>query len=239
MSWFSRIFATNKIGHELILSPEQLQIFKAWQKLPAADLHCSHRRSRYVVVDVEASGLDTSKDRLIAIGALALVDGTIDFNDAFQVVLRQDQVSSNANILIHGIGGSTQRAGVDPVEALLSFLCYIGNSPLVAYHAFFDQAMIDKAMGDYLGTELGQTWIDLAWVLPGLFDFTTGNRVELDDWLELFGIDNFLRHNAVSDAYATARLLQVIVAAAVNQGANSPRSLIKMETARRRLYESL
>lgn len=239
MSWFSRIFATNKVGPEIILPPEQQQLFNAWRQLPAADLNCSHRRSRYVVVDVEASGLDTSKDHLISIGALALVDGMIDFNDAFQVVLRQDQVSSNENILIHGIGGSTQSAGVDPVEALLSFLCYIGRSPLVAYHAFFDQAMIDKAMGDYLGTELGQTWIDLAWVLPSLFDFQTGTRVELDDWLELFGIDNFLRHNAVSDAYATARLLQVVVAAAVHQGADSPGSLIKMETARRRLYESL
>ena len=128
---------------------------------------------------------------------------------------------------------------MDPVEALLSFLRYIGKSPLVAYHAFFDQSMIEKAMGDYLGMELGQTWIDLAWVLPGLFDYQTGARVELDDWLELFGIDNFLRHNAVSDAYATARLLQVVIAAAIQQGADSPGSFIKMEKARRRLYESL
>ena len=99
--------------------------------------------------------------------------------------------------------------------------------------------MIEKAMGDYLGMELEQTWIDLAWVLPGLFDYQTGARVELDDWLDLFGIDNFLRHNAVSDAYATARLLQVVIAAAIQQGADSPGSFIKMEKARRRLYDSL
>lgn len=239
MAWFSRLLAINKARQEVILSPEQRQLIKAWRQLPATDLDLSHRRSRYVVVDVEASGLDTNKDHLISIGALALVDGMIDFNDAFQVVLRQDQVSSSENILIHGIGGTTQSAGEDPVEALLAFLRYIGNSPLVAYHAFFDQAMIDKATGDYLGMELGQTWIDLAWVLPSLFDFQTGNRVELDDWLELFGIDNFLRHNAVSDAYATARLLQVVVAAAIQQGADSPESFIKIEKARRRLYESL
>jgi len=239
MAWFSRIFAKNQARQELVLSPEQRQIIKAWRKLPASDMDSSHRRSRYVIVDVEASGLDTSKDRLISIGALALVDGMIDFNDAFQVVLRQDQVSSIENILIHGIGGSTQSTGVDPVEALLSFLCYIGKSPLVAYYSFFDQAMIEKAMGEYLGIGLEQTWIDLAWVLPGLFDYQTGARVELDDWLELFGIDSFLRHNAVSDAYATARLLQVAIAAAIPKGADSPGSFIKMEKARRRLYESL
>jgi DNA polymerase-3 subunit epsilon len=239
MAWFSRIFAMNKAEQEVVLSPEQRQLIKAWHDLPAADLDCSHRRSRYVVVDIEASGLDTNKDHLISIGALALVDGMIDFNDAFQVVLRQDQVSSNENILIHGIGGLTQSAGMDPVEALLAFLRYIGKSPLVAYHAFFDQSMIEQAMGDYLGMQLGRTWIDLAWVLPGLFDYQTGARVELDDGLELFGIDNFLRHNAVSDAYATARLLQVVIAAAIQQGADSPGSFIKMEMARRRLYDSL
>jgi DNA polymerase-3 subunit epsilon len=239
MAWFSRIFASHNSQQEVILSPEQQQAIKAWQQLPAFDLDCLHRRSRYVVVDIEASGLDTTKDRLISIGAMALVDGKIDFKDAFQVVLRQDQVSSNENILIHGIGGLTQSEGMDPVEALLAFLRYIGKSPLVAYHAFFDQSMIEKAMGDYLGIELGQAWIDLAWVLPGLFDFQIGSRVELDDWLELFGIDNFLRHNAVSDAYATARLLQVVIAAAIQQGADSPGSFLKMEKARRRLYESL
>jgi DNA polymerase-3 subunit epsilon len=239
MAWFSRIFANQNAQQEVILSPEQRQVITAWQQLPAADLDCLHMHSRYVVVDIEASGLDTNKDHLISIGAMALVDGKIDFKDAFQVVLRQDQVSSNENILIHGIGGLTQSKGMDPVEALLAFLRYIGKSPLVAYHAFFDQSMIEKAMGDYLGMELGQTWIDLAWVLPGLFDFQTGARVELDDWLELFGIDNFLRHNAVSDAYATARLLQVVIAAAVQQGAVSPGSFIKMEKARRRLYDSL
>ncbi len=239
MAWFSRFFANNKARQEVILSPEQRQHINAWRQLPAADLDCAHRRCRYVIVDVEASGLDTDKDHLISIGALALVDGMIDFNDAFQVVLRQDQVSSHENILIHGIGGLTQSAGMDPVEALLAFLQYIGKSPLVAYHAFFDQAMIEKAMGDYLGMELEQTWIDLAWVLPGLFDYQTGARVELDDWLDLFGIDNFLRHNAVSDAYATARLLQVVIAAAIQQGADSPGSFIKMEKARRRLYDSL
>ncbi|MBL8414180.1 MAG: 3'-5' exonuclease [Propionivibrio sp.] len=239
MAWFSRIFASHNAQQEVILSPEQQEVIKAWQQLPAVDLDCSHMHSRYVIVDIEASGLDTDKDHLISIGAMALVDGKIDFKDAFQVVLRQDQVSSNENILIHGIGGLTQSAGMDPVEALLAFLRYIGKSPLVAYHAFFDQSMIEKAMGDYLGMELGQTWIDLAWVLPGLFDFQIGTRVELDDWLELFGIDNFLRHNAVSDAYATARLLQVVIAAAIQQGADSPGSFLKMEKARRRLYESL
>jgi len=237
MSWFSRILGA-KARPEVILSSEQRQALEAWQALPDADLHCMHNRARYVVVDVESSGLNMKKDRLISIGAVALVDGQMDFNDAFQVVLRQDRVSTHENILIHGIGGSAQSEGVEPVEALLAFLGYIGKAPLVAYHAFFDQALIDKAMSEYLGMELEQVWIDLAWVLPDFFRFRMDGRVALDDWLQHFEIENILRHNAVSDAYATAKLLQIAIAHGTHKGADSPASFIKIEKARRWMHES-
>jgi len=198
----------------------------------------THLNTRYVVVDVETSGLDMKKDRLISIGAVALTDGKMDFSDAFQVVVRQDRISTHENILIHGIGGSAQSEGVDPAEALLLFLQYIGKAPLVAYHAFFDQSMIDKALVEYLGVKLEQSWIDLAWVLPDFFQFRTDGRVPLDDWLQLFEIENILRHNAVSDAYATAKLMQVAVAAGNKKGADSPSSFLKIEKARRWMYES-
>lgn len=213
-------------------------MLEGWQNLPATDLHRLHNRGRYVVVDVESSGLNMKKDRLISIGAVALIDGHMDFNDAFQIVLRQDQVSTHANILIHGIGGSAQSEGVDPVEALLAFLGYIGKAPLVAYHAFFDQLMIDKAMREYLGMELEQIWIDLAWILPDFFQFRRDGRVALDDWLQHFEIENILRHNAVSDAYATAKLLQIAIAHGAHKGADSPASFIKIENARRWMHES-
>ena len=189
MAWFSGLFGS-AVPHEIILSLAQQQALAQWRQLPEKDITGSHLNTRYVVVDVETSGLDMKRDRLISIGAVALSEGRMDFGDAFQVILRQDQVSTHANILIHGIGGSAQSEGMEPAEALLMFLRYIGKSPLVAYHAFFDQSMINKAMGEYLGIKLEQTWIDLAWVLPDFFSFRMDGRVPLDDWLQLFGIEN-------------------------------------------------
>ena len=235
MSWFSELFRARQAP---VLSAEQQQALLLWQQRAVANLNAPHLSQRYIVIDVETSGLNMKKDRLISIGALALVDGRLDFNDAFQVVLRQDQVSTHENILIHGIGGSAQSEGVEPAEALLAFIDYIGKAPLVAYHAFFDQAMIDKAMEEYLGTTLGQTWIDLAWVLPDLFPFRTDARVALDEWLTYFGIENILRHNAVSDAYATAKLLQVAISRGMHKGADSPAGFLKIEKARRWMHES-
>ncbi len=235
MGWLKTLFggAANRVS----LAPAEQEMIENWRRLPAADLSVMHEEQRYVVVDVETSGLSMKKDRLISIGAVALVAGRLDFNDAFQVVLRQEQVSTHANILIHGISGSAQSAGVDPVEGLLAFLQYVGKSPLVAYHAFFDQSMIGKATREYLGMELAQPWIDLAWVLPDFFSFRGDANVALDDWLHHFGIESILRHNAVSDAYATAKLLQVAIAGGQQKGATSPVAFIRIEKARRWMQE--
>lgn len=232
MNWLANLFGGRPSG-STALSPQQAAALDAWQKLPRADLSQSHYRTRCVVVDVEASGLHMGKDRLISIGAVAVSEGVIDATDAFEVVLRQDEVSSHENILIHGIGGSAQREGVAPADALLSFLRYVGRAPLIAYHAEFDQVMIGKAMREYLGHEPELGWVDLAWVLPELFREHIDDQVLLDQWLELFGIENIMRHNAVSDAYATAKLLLVAQQRATTLGKDSPSSFFDIEKARR------
>jgi len=220
------------------LSQAQQARLDAWRALPEPSLDLSHFQTRYIVADVEASGLHMGKDRLISIGAVGLSESLIANDDAFEVILRQEEVSDTANILLHGIGGSAQRDGIDPIEALLSFLDYAGKSPLVAFHAVFDQTMIEKAMREYLGIKWQRQWIDLAWVLPVLYKDRQEVQTTLDYWLEQHGIENIVRHNAVSDSYATAKLLQVALARAAARGAETPKTLVDMERTRRWLMRT-
>lgn len=233
MQWLKRILGNGNACAAVSLPPEQAAALEAWRKRPAEDFSLPHFRTRYVVVDVEASGLNMVKDNLISIGAVAVVGGLIDPVDTFEVVLRQDEVSSHENILIHGIGGSAQQDGMEPPAALLAFLDYVGKAPLVAYHAEFDQAMIDRATKRFLGVSPELPWIDLAWVLPELFRERIDAQVQLDDWLGQFGIGNFLRHNAVADAYATAQLLQVALTRGAALGKESAQVFMDTEKARR------
>ncbi len=233
MSWLTRFFGKAADHPAVDLAPEQKAALQRWKEDSRPDLGRNHFQTRYVVVDVEASGLHMAKDRLISIGAVAVVNGMISATDAFEVILRQEEVSTHENILIHGIGGSAQRDGVEPAEALLRFLDYIGNAPLVAYHALFDQTMIERAMREHLGFTFEATWIDLAWVMPELFRERIGEQVGLDDWLQLFDIENIQRHNAVSDSYATAKLLQVALTRGAALGRDTPQLFVDTEHARR------
>jgi DNA polymerase-3 subunit epsilon len=232
MSWLSTVFGGSP-QQKILLTPTQLQAIADWKRVAPPDNGLAHTLSRYVVADVETTGLSLTKNKLISIGAVAVRNGLIDVNDAFEVVLRQEEASTTENILIHGIGGSAQREGVDPADALIAFLKFVGKAPLIAFHAGFDQAMIEKALQEYLGLKLGQDWIDLAWVMPAVVRELERGGDGLDDWLRLFDIENIQRHNAVSDAYATAKLLQVALAQGVQFELRSPADLIKVEKARR------
>lgn len=233
MSLWSRLLDRCRGRRAPLLEGGAVARLEAWRAQPEADLKLPHFRTRYVVVDVETSGLDMMKDRLISIGAVAVNGGLIDFQDAFEVILRQEEVSDPDNILLHGIGGTAQRAGREPVTALLDFLDYIGKSPLVAYHARFDETMIARAMARRLGEPFRRPWLDLAWVMPELYRERLDVLATLDRWLEMFDIENIQRHNAVSDCYATAKLLQVALARGTQKGADTPAKLLELERMRR------
>ncbi len=168
--------------------------------------------ARWVVVDVEASGLDAEHDRLLAIAAMAVhFDAkrrprTV-LGDGFEVVLKQDGAApvDKANILLHGIGVGAQRAGVDPAIALELWRDWLGRSPLVAYHSAFDATLIGRAAREHLGAALPNPWLDLEPLAAVLH--ADPQRRPLDHWLARHSIACLARHNAAADTLATAQLL--------------------------------
>jgi DNA polymerase III subunit epsilon len=213
MEWLTQLFRPT-----VELAPELVQRLQAWRDIAAVDERDSMRSARFVVVDVESSGLNVRKDRLLSIGAVAVNAGRLAAGDGFDVVLRSDEKSGRENILIHGIGPSAQRAGVEPEEALMDFLEYLGKQPLVAFHAGFDEEMIGRRLRSTLGVRLPNLWLDLALLAPAVVPGARLMRAGLDDWLNYFGLRVLSRHRAADDAFATAELFLILLARARARG---------------------
>lgn len=175
---------------------------------------------RWVVLDVETSGTDIARDRLISIGAVALhADRRVCPADSFEVVYRQPVASSHDNILIHGIGIEAQGQGIDPELATARFIDYIGDSPLIAFHAPFDRGFIDRTVKVHIDRPFDNPWLDLAQLAPVL-EPKAGLK-SLDEWLKRYAIPVSARHSAAADAFATALLALRLLPRAHAMGAAS------------------
>jgi len=204
---------------------------RRWMSLPEPEPALPHARARYVVVDTETSGRDPRRDRLIAIGAVGVGRTRIDLVDCFTTVLRQERASAHTNILVHGIGGQAQLAGIEPALGMLDFLEYLGKAPLVAFDAGFGRAVVERAMQAILGVPFRQPWIDLAVLLPVLFPNTRcTTRAE---WIDRFGLAAGAWHDALGDAFVTAQLFLVALEAATRAGRVNAAQLTALRPPRR------
>lgn len=196
-------------------------------KLPAlAELsECSLREQRWVVLDLETTGLNMSKDRVLSIGAVVIEDGAIDFRQQFERTLQCRELKLSPSVLIHGLGPSAIAAGSDPAEALLELLEFIGDSPVLAFHAPFDQHMLGRAVKEHLGHKLQHVFLDVADIAPCLCPQAQIREAGLDEWIEWFRLEVFERHNASADALATAELALILFSRARAQQIYSPLQL--------------
>ena len=186
---------------------------------------CSLREQRWVVLDLETTGLNMNKDRVLSIGAVVIEDGAIDFSQQFERTLQCAEVKLGPSVLIHGLGPSAIAAGSDPAEALLDLMEYIGDSPVLAFHAPFDQHMLGRALKDHLGYKLQHPFLDVADMAPLLCPQAHIREAGLDDWIDWFKLEVFERHHASADALATAELALILFSRARQQQIHSPLNL--------------
>lgn len=172
---------------------------------------------RWVVVDVETSGMDVASDALISIGAVAIVGGRVAPGDSLEIIVKQATASSRENILVHGVGAHAQLNGTDPQHAVRAFMDYVGRAPMLAFHAPFDRSFLARVTKHYMNQPFDNPWLDIAELAPALEP--KAMLKSLDEWLGHYGISVAARHSAASDAFATALLMTRLLPEARRQGA--------------------
>ncbi len=198
------------------LTPQQRQ---RREQLPAAaaldDAPLSEQR--LVVIDLETSGLDMRRDQVLSIGAVVIEQGAIDLGQQFECTLHRHDHQVSASVLIHGLAPSAIAAGIAPAEALLDFMEFLGTSPLLAFHAGFDQRMLGRALKQTLGYRLRHPFFDAAELAPLLCPQANIQQGGLDAWTDYFGLQVQQRHHASADALVTAELALILFSRARQQ----------------------
>jgi len=177
---------------------------------------------RFVVLDSETTGLDPQKDRLITIGAVAVIGGEILLDDVFDALL---EVSYNSSaVTVHGITRQESLAGITEPEALQRFLAYLKDGVIVGHHIGHDVATLNAGYQRHGGFSLENRSLDtmdLALNLehdgafPGSDAFSD---FSLDGLCNLFGVIPHDRHTASGDAFMTAQVFLRLLRLASRHG---------------------
>lgn len=166
-------------------------------------------KGRFVVLDLETTGLDYKLDRILEIGAVRLVDGMVA--GEFQALVNPEMPLRDENVAFHGItqamvDGAPPLAGVLP-----EFLAFLGADPVVAHNALFDMNFLTHHARQTLGLTLTNPAVDTHEMAREVFP--REKALSLERLLELFDAPPRPLHRALEDARALAEVFPALKAA--------------------------
>lgn len=181
-----------------------------WRASKAPPLDDVHFYTRYVIVDVVSSGTNPESDRLLGIAACAVWKGAIQPDDTFYVDFST----------LDGEGSTVDRE-------LIAFLLFAAKAPLVTYHIPYVGGFLQRAFKERLGVDFQPQWIDLAWLLPSVFDDKGDSVMPMDHWIDLFGLDaGSGRRDAMANTLLLARIFQMMTVRAVSKQIDTAAHLV-------------
>jgi DNA polymerase III subunit epsilon len=180
---------------------------------------------RFVVLDSETTGLNPRVDRVVSIGAVAVLDREIVLPDSFSVLIKVTENTSAVSV--HGITRDQSQSGEEEPQALERFLDYLKDGVIVGHHIGHDIATLDAAYSRHWGLQLQNRSLDTMDLTlhleragafagrPPIAQFT------LDSLCGMFGVTPHDRHTADGDAFLTAQVFLRLVRLASRFGRNT------------------
>lgn len=161
----------------------------------------------YLAIDLEMTGLNVKRDRILEIGALRMEDGRPA--GEFSALINPHCTIPKTITQLTGITPEMADGGESLSDVLPRFLEFAGELPLLGHNLSFDYSFLKQAFVN-AGLPFERAGIDTLKLarkfLPGT------QKKKLTELRTLFGIDTGAVHRAVSDAYAAALVYERLLA---------------------------
>lgn len=187
---------------------------------------------RFVVLDTETTGLDTSKDVLLSIGAIVIQNNAILLKDIIEITLNRNEILKAEAVKIHGLTLNDIDKGISIEQAIQDFLTFVEADIIVAHHTGFDLKMLNKTIQNHLKApfRLQNIAVDTA-VLAKRIDkldtpFETKYNYDLDSLAKRYNVALHDRHTAWGDAFITAKLFLILTRILKNKGVKTIADLV-------------
>ena len=188
---------------------------ESWRVSANPPLDDLHFHTRYVIVDIVSSGLQPDSDQLLGIAACSVWQGAIQPDDTFYIDFST----------LDGEGAAVDRQ-------LTAFLRYAAKAPLVTYSVPYVGGFLQRAYRERLGVDFQPQWVDMAWLLPSMFEDKAHTVLPLDQWLTLFGLPTGNgRRDAMANTLLLGRIFQMLLVRAAGKQLDTATRLIEESRA--------
>jgi DNA polymerase-3 subunit epsilon len=182
------------------------------------------RDGRFVVVDLELTGLNPRRDEIVSFGAVPVDGGRVLVQDAVYGLVRPSGSVPSRSVLVHGIRDPDLVDAPEASVALVELVHAMAGRVLVAHAAEIERAFLRRALRG-LGLRLRGPVIDtraLAQLWLTERDGALSRLTSLDELARGLGLPVHRPHNALGDALTTA---QLFIAAATHLDAQRPETV--------------
>lgn len=165
--------------------------------------------NEYVCLDCETTGLNSRKDEILSIGAVHIKNNKILMRKTFNIFVKPSKKISAESIKIHHIRPIDLENAVNPQEAILKLLDFIGSRPIVGYYIEFDIAIISKYTKQYIGIKLPNESIEVSSMFYKTKKKTSEYEfidLKFDTIMKELDIPRLGKHDALNDAIMTSMI---------------------------------
>ena len=153
-----------------------------------------------VVLDVETTGLDYTRERIIEFAAVKLEDGKIV--DTFETLINPHQHIRKSSQAIHGISEEDLEGAPEEEEIYPKIFEFLEGATIVAHNAIFDFSFLNRASKRLYSKPLENNYVDTQMMFKEVYP--QYESCGLDSLVSVFGANNEHRHRAMGDAMALA-----------------------------------
>jgi DNA polymerase III subunit epsilon len=121
----------------------------------------SWRRARFLVVDVETTGLDPARDEIVSFAGLPVDEGRVLTAAAVGGLVHPEAAPAPSSVEIHGLRTADLAAAPGVGEALRPLAAAMRGRMPVAHAAWVERAFLKKPLGA-LGTRMPRRMVDTA-----------------------------------------------------------------------------
>ncbi|MFP5401261.1 MAG: 3'-5' exonuclease [Gammaproteobacteria bacterium] len=178
-----------------------------------------------VALDVETTGLDPARDEIVSIGLVPMRARCIRSSVSRYWVVRPRAELNPESVTIHAITHAQIEAAPDFGAIIDELLPALAGQVVVVHCREIERAFLDLALKARIGEGLEFPVIDTMELEarlhrrppPGFFSRLFGRKpapvsIRLADSRERYGLPRYRAHHALTDALATAELLQAQLA---------------------------